>query len=924
MRYTLAGLLVVPLVSLVALWAFGASLTLGNAIQERHYNQVVSTIAGPSTLLSNRLSQERLQTFTYLTGGHRTSESSLFDTRALTDLAIASYRRAALASQGLENGEEIRAQNTLLAALSDISAIRATVDDDIASPAGAFQAYNGIIDDEFAVYTASSQVDSVPVYEQTTGSIDAEQTVEQVDREVALVGGAAAVHGRMSTGDRELFIDAVANQRLLIGNALSLFNPQLRALWAPLFNSPTYHQFNALQDSIIASVGSKAAIPVNLAAWQSVSGKFLGQLEHAESQEAAPLATLAGQLGNRLLLEAILAGGLGLVAVVASILLMLRFGRRLIGELGGLHDSARSIAEDRLPSVVERLRRGDDVDVAGEAPPPPTGEITEIVKVAEAFSTVQRTAVEAAVGQANLRRGVSHVFLNLSLRNQSLLHRQLALLDTMERATSEPAALADLFRLDHLTTRMRRHAEGLIILSGATPSRGWRDPVPAIDVLRAAIAEVEDYVRVDVMSESRDYVAGPAVNDVIHLIAELVENATAFSPPNTQVEVKADSVAAGFAVEIEDRGLGLSNEEMAEINERLTTPPEFDLANSDQLGLFVVGQLADRHGIKVSLRESPYGGTRAIILMPRGIIVRDGETADYPGQSDDDMPPVFASATSPAGAHADAGLNRERSSMLSMTGRHRLPQEPLDDQIPAPASEVTRAQTPSQGWSPGIPWQEAPWPDTLRQEPWHEAWQRVPRQREPQAVPLPAPRLEAAPPPAPRLEIAPPPPPRQEIALPSPRHEAAPASRQEAPAQEAPLPDMQRQEVQRLQALRQEAPSRALPPATTPAGGPASDGRGPRPAPGGPASNGTHLGMPRRVRQASLAPQLRTGRPASPGGSLPPKADPATRSPEQARSLMAALQTGWEQGRTDDLDESGGWPGDDPGPKTATSDGEAT
>src|SRR5690348_15825525 len=181
----------------------------------------------------------------------------------------------------------------------------------------------------------------------------------------------------------------------------------------------------------------------------------------------------------------------------------------------------------------------------------------------------------------------------------------------MERRTSEPGALADLFRLDHLTTRMRRHAEGLIILSGAVPGRGWREPVPVVDVLRAAVAEVEDYVRVDVLSESRDLVAGNAVNDIIHLAAELVENAAVFSPPNTRIEVRADRVGTGLVAEIEDRGLGLSAEERADINRRLASPPEFDLTRSDQLGLFIVSQLAVRHDIKVSLRESAYGGTTA-------------------------------------------------------------------------------------------------------------------------------------------------------------------------------------------------------------------------------------------------------------------------------------------------------------------------
>jgi hypothetical protein len=195
----------------------------------------------------------------------------------------------------------------------------------------------------------------------------------------------------------------------------------------------------------------------------------------------------------------------------------------------------RGMAQERLPRVVEQLRRGDDVDVLAESPPPDTSTIQEIAQIAESFAAVQKAAVGAAVDQARMRKGINQVFLNISMRSQSLLHRQLALLDSMERRTSEANALADLFRLDHLTTRMRRHAEGLIILSGATPGRGWRDPVPVVDVLRAAVAEVEDYVRVDVVSESQDLVAGNMVNDVIHLVAELIENATVFSPPNTRV-----------------------------------------------------------------------------------------------------------------------------------------------------------------------------------------------------------------------------------------------------------------------------------------------------------------------------------------------------------------------------------------------------
>ncbi len=258
----------------------------------------------------------------------------------------------------------------------------------------------------------------------------------------------------------------------------------------------------------------------------------------AEAGISAQMSAISGSASNWLYTKAILAGGIGLLAVIVSVFLLVWFGRKVTGDLTGLYTSVRGMAEERLPRVVERLRRGEDVDVLAESPPPGTSGILEISQIARSFGIVQEAAVAAAVEQARLRKGVNQVFLNISMRNQSLLHRQLGMLDSMERRTSEPGALADLFRLDHLTTRMRRHAEGLIILSGSTPGRGWREPVPVVDVLRAAVAEVEDYVRVDVLSESRDLVAGNAVNDVIHLVAELVENATVFSPPNTRIEVQ--------------------------------------------------------------------------------------------------------------------------------------------------------------------------------------------------------------------------------------------------------------------------------------------------------------------------------------------------------------------------------------------------
>jgi Histidine kinase-, DNA gyrase B-, and HSP90-like ATPase len=292
--------------------------------------------------------------------------------------------------------------------------------------------------------------------------------------------------------------------------------------------------------------------------------------------------------------------------------------------------------------VVARLRRGESVDVAAEAPPIRVGN-DEIGQVGQAIDAVRQTAIRSAVEEARVRQGVNDMFRNLARRNQSLLQRQLSVLDEAERRATDPEVLEDLFKMDHLTTRMRRHAEGLIILSGAPPGRSWSAPVKLIDVMRGAVAEVEDYARVTVSTQSRAALSGSAVTDVIHLLAELIENATTLSPPYTQVRVSGETVAKGFAIEIEDRGLGMTPQKLYELNERLANPQDINPANTEQLGLFVVGQLARRHGINVMLRPSPYGGTTAVTLIPLTLLVEEGPAA------------ITAGGRAPAAGKADRG-----------------------------------------------------------------------------------------------------------------------------------------------------------------------------------------------------------------------------------------------------------------------------
>ena len=316
----------------------------------------------------------------------------------------------------------------------------------------------------------------------------------------------------------------------------------------------------------------------------------------------------------------------GVAGLILTLLVTILLGRSINRRLTELRKSALTLAQEQLPAVVARLRRGESVDVAAEAPPIRVGS-DEIGQVGQAIDAVRQTAIRSAIDEASIRQGVNDMFRNLARRNQSLLQRQLSVLDDMERRAADPDVLEDLFKMDHLTTRMRRHAEGLIILSGAPPGRSWSAPVKLIDVMRGAVAEVEDYARVTVATQAQTALAGSAVTDVIHLLAELIENATSLSPPFTQVRVGGESVANGFAIEIEDRGLGMTPQRLAELNDRLANPPDLNPANTEQLGLFVVGQLARRHRISVVLRPSPYGGTTAVVLIPRDLIVDEGPAA---------------------------------------------------------------------------------------------------------------------------------------------------------------------------------------------------------------------------------------------------------------------------------------------------------
>lgn len=625
---TLALLLVIPLISLVGLWVFAAVNTMGTVLAKSKSDAVARDIGGQTEALLQDVATERADTFIFQNGGGRLiTRTVLTAQRAKTDAAAAAFRSGVAAASSDLTAPARSVIDAILVQLRELPAIRSSADEDALSPVQIFEAYDDVADSFFSLDRSAEENpdQSLALVELGEGSGDEAQAGELISREAAVVSGVFAAGGTMNSDEYQLFTQSVDNQRLLeqIGSS-SQYWQQIPDPYAGVFPSLAFADFQALED-VIVSTPAGQPIPVNLATWQQTVQSVLTEFGKAET--AARLGATKGQAreGDIDLMRLIGVGVAGLVAVAVSVLLMLRFGRRIARELTRLRQEARALAEERLPAVVGRLREMADVDVDAEAPPLALRTKTrEVTETAKAFSEVRRTAVEAAVGQARLRQGVSNVFRSLARRNQSLLQRQLRMLDDMERATGDPELLDRLFRLDHLTTRMRRQAEGLIVLSGAAPGRGWREPVPVVEVLRGASGEVEDYQRVDLQVDARDFMHGAAVADVTHLLAELIENATQYSPPPTRVRVTASHAANGYVLEVEDRGLGMPAETMAELNSHLAHPPEFDLVDSDQLGLFVVSYLAARHGISVELRQSPFGGTVAIVLVPQQLVASNG------------------------------------------------------------------------------------------------------------------------------------------------------------------------------------------------------------------------------------------------------------------------------------------------------------
>ncbi|XVV14012.1 nitrate- and nitrite sensing domain-containing protein [Actinoplanes sp. CA-131856] len=895
-RSKIIALAAVPLTALLALWLFATALTAGPAFNLLSARTVLDTIGNPGIELVGHLQRERLFTVEYLSAKGPVP-GTLTEQRAATDRAIADFRRQAGSERARDAASDaLRSRvDQFFTQLDSLAGNRDHIDRRAMDPIGGQNFYNSVIASGFQTFAATATFDDERIDRELRALTTVGQGQEYLSRVDALVGGATA-RGQFDPETRGQLIQDVGTARFLLGRGVEDMAASDRTAYDEMSRGDTFSRLDALLTALVQQSRDGVVSPVSSGEFRPTYVAAARELREFETAATDSLTDRARPLAENILVRLGLAAILGLLALAFSVYLSVRVGRSIVGRLRRLHGEAREMATERLPTVVRRLQRGEEVDVDVETPPLAYGH-DEIGQLGQAFNEVQRTAVQSAVEEASVRRGLNEVFLNIARRSQTLLHRQLALLDRMERRETEPQELEDLYRVDHLATRMRRHAEDLVILAGAAPGRGWRNPVPVIDVIRGAISEVEDYKRVDIRSVESASVLGRAVGDVIHLLAELLENAASFSPPHTRVQVSGQVLPNGYAMEIEDRGLGMTTEAIDEANRRLVEPPDFDPADSARLGLFVVAQLANRHGIRVSLRASAYAGVTAIVLIPGDLVAPGAGLTALPAAGKDR--PLVGSGTDDPSRHSLAELQWQGTEELRQL---TVPGRPVTINGTATPSSATPSTEPEP--EPGGGHHRAPAtaggpsPSVIAEGLSEEGLVQRKRVRRPidlsttdaadTVAGATAPAMRPTPEPAPTAP------------LPGTTSSVMPTSA--APLFPTALPTGAPPTAPTSAAPMFVAPtSPAAPPARPAPPAPPSAAARPAPAttptsPGVPLAE-TEDGLPKRVRQASIAPQLRRRAGAPPPAEDEPSA--TLRSPEQVRSIMSALQSGTTRGRID-------------------------
>ncbi|MFG2329216.1 nitrate- and nitrite sensing domain-containing protein [Streptomyces sp. NPDC048604] len=626
----LVSLLALPVVAATTLGGIRINESLQDMEQLEHM-QLLTKLTKEATDLAEALQAERDLSAGPLSNGASPSEFKVADPRKKTDRARTAFLDATGAigdTMGDDALESIRTNaNQIAQQVVTLDTLRQTAYKGNEPTSQTVEQYSRIINSLLSLSQDMAQATSNPEMIKRTRALAAfsqakeyasiqqaiiaaslpptDQQLGKLDRQDRLYAEAARRAEKTARTRFETIYESTGGNAQELTESLESGNSSVEAANA-------YAERVLSTDSGLSTSAKRGYLDftdeygTKMQAMSRIEGDLLGKME-----------TEARELKQESQRDALINGALILLVLGVSLVGAFVVARSMIRSLRRLQDTATKVAQERLPELVKQLSEADPQDVDTSVESVGVHSRDEIGQVAEAFDEVHREAVRLAAEQAMLRGNVNAMFTNLSRRSQGLIQRQLSLISELESREADPDQLSSLFKLDHLATRMRRNGENLLVLAGEEPGRRWTRPVPLVDVLRAAASEVEQYERIELAAVPATEVAGRVVNDLVHLLAELLENATSFSSPQTKVRVTGHALPDGrVLVEIHDTGIGLSPEDLAAINERLASPPTVDVSVSRRMGLFVVGRLSLRHGIRIQLRPSDSGGTTALVMLP--------------------------------------------------------------------------------------------------------------------------------------------------------------------------------------------------------------------------------------------------------------------------------------------------------------------
>jgi signal transduction histidine kinase len=645
--WRLIALIAIPTVTAMA---FGG-VRIQEAMRSASSYQRVETLAdlGSSiTRLANAMEDERDQLAGYIASGRpQQLPASITQAYKTTNQAA---KEVSTQARAIGPSYPAQVQNDLAAVLDrldDLGHYRSAAVTSKAPALTVIDDYSEAIADLFTLNDQIAQGSSDPTLANNVRALSALSRTEDQATQQRGILYAALLAGQFDPGAAAALTSAQSQQAAEFAEFQSDASIDEQQVYNDTVAGPEVDQAQAMELQAIASSNSatgglSVTVPAGQSApvaWNTDMSKYVDDIRQVQRGLVDAVITQSQSLHAQATRTAIETGIEVLAVLIVVLMITIVVARSMVRPLRKLRTGALEVAGLRLPDAVRRMSETDGEGVPLEVEPIDVDSSDEIGEVARAFDQVHREALRLAANEAALRGNVNAMFVNLSRRSQSLVERQIRLIDDLEQGEEDPERLSSLFQMDHLATRMRRNSENLLVLAGHEESRRWNQPVALVDVLRAALSEIEQYERVSVNVQPDIAVRGQAVSDVVHLTAELVENATSFSPAETPVTIAGHLLSSGgVLLEITDHGVGMEAEEMAHANWRLDNPPVVDVAVSRRMGLFVVARLAARHGIRVRMRPAASRGLVALVWLPDEAITHQGPgTAVRPGSSEPAM-----------------------------------------------------------------------------------------------------------------------------------------------------------------------------------------------------------------------------------------------------------------------------------------------